>query len=119
MAVQRKITEPTMKDYAKDIFEIKGDIETIKRHMQEEKIEKLEDRKTLSDIKSTLVGSNMNGNKGIIFLLNDIDTRVKDLEKSSMERAQTETNAKWIGGFIITSLFALMIYIIQHLPNNQ
>lgn len=116
MAVQRNTNEPTIKDYAKDIITIKGDIESIRRHMEEGKAEKVEDRKTLSDIKSTLVGNNMNGNKGIIFLLNDIDTRVKDLEKSSLERAQTENNAKWVGGFIMTAMFALMIWIIQHLP---
>jgi hypothetical protein len=118
MAVQRK-TEPTIKDYAKDIFEIKGDIETIKRHMQEGKVEKLEDRKTLGDIKSTLVGSNMNGNRGIIFLLNDIDVRLKAVEKSDADRRQTENNAKWIGGFVITFFFILITYIIQHLPKSN
>ena len=108
--------EPTIKDYAKDIITIKGDIDSIKRHMLEGKLERGTQSDMLKDIKSTLVGNNMNGNKGIIFLLNDIDTRVKDLEKSSLERVQTETNAKWIGGFIITAMFALMVWIIQHLP---
>jgi len=105
MAVQRKITDPTIKDYASDIFKIKGDVETIKRHMDEGKAERIEDRKTLSDIKTTLIGSNMNGNKGIVYLLNDIDNRVKHLENTNLERKQTEVNAKWIGGFIISFFF--------------
>lgn len=116
MAVQRKFTEPNIKDYATDVITIKGDIESIRRHMEEGKAEKLEDRKTLTDIKNTLVGNNMNGNKGIIFLLNDIDVRLKQVEKSDLERKQTESNAKWVGGFIITAIFALMIWIVQHLP---
>jgi hypothetical protein len=119
MAVQRKITDPTIKDYASDIFKIKGDVETIKRHMDEGKAERIEDRKTLSDIKTTLIGSTMNGNKGIVYLLNDIDNRVKHLENTNLERRQTEVNAKWIGGFIITFFFALIVYIIQHLPKSQ
>jgi hypothetical protein len=119
MAVQRKNTEPTIKDYATDIITIKGDIESIRRHMEEGKTEKIEDRKTLSDIKSTLVGSNMNGNKGIIFLLNDIDVRLKAVEKSDSDRRTTENNAKWVGGFIITAIFALIIWIVQHLPKAQ
>jgi soluble cytochrome b562 len=119
MAVQRKITEPTIKDYASDIFKIKGDVETIKRHMDEGKTERIEDRKTLADIKTTLIGSTMNGNKGIVFLLNDIDDRVKHLEKSNLERSQNESNLKWVGGFIITFFFMLIVYIIQHLPKSQ
>ena len=119
MAVQRKITDPTIKDYASDIFKIKGDVETIKRHMDEGKAERIEDRKTLSDIKTTLIGSTMNGNKGIVYLLNDIDNRVKHLENTNLERKQTEVNAKWIGGFIISFFFALIVYIIQHLPKSQ
>ncbi len=119
MAVQRKFTEPTVKDYATDIITIKGDIESIKRHMDEGKVERLEQTKTLGDIKSTLVGNNMNGNKGIIFLLNDIDVRLKQVEKADLERKQTENNAKWVGGFIITAFLALMIWIIQHLPKTS
>jgi len=116
MAVQRKTTEPTIKDYATDIVTIKGDIESIKRHMDEGKVERSEQTKTLSDIKSTLIGSSMNGNKGIVFLLNDIDSRVRHLENSNLERHQTEVNAKWIGGFVITFFFILIAYVIQHLP---
>ena len=116
MAVQRKFTEPNIKDYATDVITIKGDIESIRRHMDERKLERQEDSKMLSDIKSTLVGSNMNGNKGIIYLLNDIDVRLKAVEKSDADRRTTENNAKWVGGFIVTAIFALMIWIVQHLP---
>jgi hypothetical protein len=73
---------------------------------------------SLSKIENTLIGNNYNGNKGIVFLLNDIDERVKDLEKSNLERDQTESNLKWVGGFIVTGFLSLMIWIITHLKGN-
>lgn len=116
MAVQRKNTEPTIKDFAVDIVTIKGELEGIKTHMKQDKEDRGELKQLVNDIKSSLVGNNLNGNRGIVFLLNDIDIRVKHLEKSNSERQQTESNAKWVGGFIITAIFALMIWIVQHLP---
>jgi len=118
MTVKRSAPQPTIKDYASDIITIKGDIDSIKRHMAEGKLERQSQTDTLRDIKSTLVGNNLNGNKGIVFLLNDIDKRVKDLEKSNSDRQQTESNFKWAGGFIIIAFFTLMIWIIQHLPKD-
>jgi soluble cytochrome b562 len=115
---KKKETDPTIKDYAIDIITIKGDIDSIKRHMEERKIDMIASINTLSDIKSTLIGNNMNGNKGIVFLINDIDKRVKDLEKANLEREQTESNAKWIGGIGLTALLSLMIYIVTHMKSN-
>jgi hypothetical protein len=99
-----------------DIVEIKGEIGRIKNHLDLIKKSNEQQSKSLSNIENTLVGNVMNGNKGIIFLLNDIDLRVKHLETNDLERRQTETNAKWIGGFIITFFFVLIAYVIQHLP---
>jgi hypothetical protein len=99
-----------------DIVEIKGEIGRIKNHLDLIKKSNELQSKSLSNIENTLVGNVMNGNKGIVFLLNDIDSRVKHLEINDLERRQTETNAKWIGGFIITFFFILITYVIQHLP---
>jgi hypothetical protein len=99
-----------------DIIEIKGEIGRIKNHLDLIKKSGESQNKSLSNIENTLIGNNLNGNKGIVFLLNDIDSRVKNLETNDLERRQTETNAKWIGGFIITFFFILITYVIQHLP---
>jgi hypothetical protein len=118
MALPKKQLEPSMKDYASDIIEIKGNIENIQRHMAEGKTERKEQTDTLKDIKNTLVGNSLNGNKGIVFLLNHIDERVKELERTNLERIQTENNIKWLGGFVFMSIFSLMIWIITHLKNS-
>jgi len=99
-----------------DIVEIKGEIGRIKNHLDLIKKSNEQQSKSLLNIENTLIGNNLNGNKGIVFLLNDIDSRVKHLEANNLERRQTETNAKWIGGFIITFFFILITYVIQHLP---
>lgn len=101
-----------------DIVEIKGEIGRIKNHLDFIKKSGERHGESLSKIENTLIGNNFNGNKGIVYLLNDIDDRVKHLEKSNLEREQTENNLKWAGGFIITGFLSLMIWIITHLKGN-
>jgi hypothetical protein len=101
-----------------DIVEIKGEIGRIRNHLDLIKASNERQSESLSKIENTLIGNNYNGNKGIVYLLNDIDDRVKHLEKSNLEREQTEVNLKYIGGFIIASIFSLIVWIIQHLPKN-
>lgn len=98
-----------------DIVEIKGEIGRIKNHLDLIKKSNERQSESLSKIENTLIGNNFNGNKGIVFLLNDIDDRVKHLEKSNLERSQSESNLKWVGGFILTCLFSLMVWIITHI----
>jgi len=99
-----------------DIIEIKGEIGRIKNHLDLIKKSNEQQSKSLSNIENTLIGNVLNGNKGIVYLLNDIDARVKHLETNDLERKQTENNAKWIGGFVLTFFFTLIVYVIQHLP---
>lgn len=98
-----------------DIVEIKGEIGRIKNHLDLIKKSNERQSESLSKIENTLIGNNFNGNKGIVFLLNDIDDRVKHLEKSNLERNQSESNLKWAGGFLITGLIGLMVWIITHI----
>ena len=107
-----------MESNISDIVEIKGEIGRIKNHLDFIKKSGEKQGESLSKIENTLIGNNFNGNKGIVFLLNDIDDRVKHLEKSNLEREQTDIVLKWAGGFIITGFLSLMIWIIQHLPKN-
>ena len=101
-----------------DIVEIKGEIGRIRHHLDLIKASNERQSESLSKIENTLIGNNYNGNKGIVYLLNDIDDRVKHLEKSNLEREQTENNLKWVGSFIITGFLSLMIWIITHIKGN-
>ena len=107
-----------MENNISDIVEIKGEIGRIKSHLDLIKKSNELQRESLLKIENTLIGNNLNGNRGIVYLLNDIDERVKHLENSNLEREQTETNLKWVGGFLITAIFTLMIYIITHMNDN-
>lgn len=107
-----------MESSISDIVEIKGEIGRIKNHLDLIKKSNERQSESLSKIENTLIGNNFNGNKGIVFLLNDIDERVKHLEKSNLEREQTENNLKWVGGFIFTGLLSLMIWIVTHIKSN-
>ncbi len=107
-----------MENNISDIVEIKGEIGRIRNHLDLIKSSNERQSESLSKIENTLIGNNYNGNKGIVFLLNDIDERVKHLEKSNLEREQIESNLKWVGGFIVTGFLSLMIWIITHIKGN-
>lgn len=107
-----------MENNISDIVEIKGEIGRIKNHLDLIKQSNERQSKSLTNIENTLIGNNLNGNRGIVFLINDIDDRVKNLENDNLERAQTESNLKWVGGFVISAIFGLMVWIVTHLKNN-
>lgn len=107
-----------MQSNINDIVEIKGEIGRIRQHLDLIKEDSKEQSIILTNIENTLVGNSLNGNKGVVFLINDIDKRVKHLEFSNLKREQTENNAKWVAGFVFAALSSLMLWIVTHLPKN-
>ena len=70
----------------------------------------------LIDIKNTLVGSNLNGNKGLVNKLDSMDSRLKEVEKKQALADEKLSTIKWtsrtIGGAIVA--FFLWFFINKH-----
>ncbi len=88
-------------------------LDKIEEHLR--LLKKSDDDKTLLllSIKNSLVGSDLNGNKGLVSTVDDLDKRVEKLEEQGSEIHIFIKQAKWVVALIITALISLIFKIIE------
>jgi hypothetical protein len=67
----------------------------------------------LVNIQTALLGSEFNEKKGMVYILNDIDRRVKLMEKKQDEHDIYVSQGKWAIGIIASALIAFGLYILR------
>ena len=92
----------------KDIIEIKGEVGRIRHHQDLQKQINETHTKLLIEIKNSLKGSDMNGNKGIVDEIYDLKGKVDHLEEFLSE---VKVYVKQ-GKFIVGVFAGLMVGII-------
>ena len=92
-------------------------IHSEKDYVMEEKLDRLENhfkvyktdmidlKTTVKNVETALIGSPLNGNKGIVNLIDEVNKKVEDMEKKQLLHEDTIKNYKStlklvIGGFI-------------------
>jgi len=89
------------------IEKVTAEIERIRHHQDLQKKVNEENSKILNDIKNALVGSDLNGNKGVVRQLNEIDNRVEDLEDFKGEINVYVRQFKFIVGAVVVILLGI------------
>jgi len=89
------------------IDKVAAEIERIRHHQDLQKKVNDENTKILNDIKNALVGSDLNGNKGVVKQLNEIDARVEDLEDFKGEISVYVRQFKFVIGAVIVILLGI------------
>jgi len=89
------------------IDKVTAEIERIRHHQDLQKKVNDENTKILNDIKNALVGSDLNGNKGVVKQLNEIDARVEDLEDFKGEISVYVRQFKFVIGTVIVILLGI------------
>ena len=79
----------------------------IEQHLRLIKEREIERDKVLKDIKSALIGSEFNGNKGVVSSLKDIDNRVEDLEDFKSEVNVYVRQMKFVIGAVVVILLGI------------
>jgi len=95
-----------------DVILIKGELERLNAHSKFFKETLKENEKNIIEIKSALIGNKMNGDKGIVFLISDIDKRVTEIERTQEEYKVYVNQMKWVGGIIISFIVGLMLLLV-------
>ena len=90
-----------------DLAKVTAEIERIRQHQDLQKKVNEENTKTLNDIKNALVGSDLNGNKGVVKQLTEIDNRVDDLEEFKGEVNVYVRQAKFVIGAMVVILLGI------------
>lgn len=92
----------------KDIIEIKGEIGRIRHHQDLQKQVNETNTKLLTDIKNALVGSELNGNKGLVNKVEAIEKK-QDLHEETL--SSHRLYFKQIG-VIISAVIAIVVGLI-------
>jgi len=69
----------------KDIVEIKGEIGRIRHHLDLQKTTNENASSSLNRIESALIGNVLNGNKGLVQEVNDLQTSVKSQNEKMIQ----------------------------------
>ena len=92
----------------KDVIEIKGEIGRIRHHQDLQKQVNETNTKLLTDIKNALVGSELNGNKGLVNKVEAIEKK-QDLQEETL--SSHRLYFKQIG-VIISAVIAIVVGLI-------
>jgi len=87
-------------------------IDRLENHFKVYKTDMIDVRNSVNNIENALIGSSLNGNKGMVHLLDDIKERVKDLEEKQILADELASNIKWFQRGLIGILFAYLTYLI-------
>lgn len=90
-----------------ELAKVTAEIERIRYHQDLQKKVNEDNSKILNDIKNALVGSDLNGNKGVVKQLIEIDNRVEDLEEFKGEVNIYVRQAKFVIGAMVIILLGI------------
>lgn len=99
----------------KDIIEIKGEIGRIRHHQDLQKQVNETNTKLLTDIKNALVGSELNGNKGLV---NKVETIEKKLDLQEETLSNHRLYFKQMG-LLISAVIAIVVGLIIRISINK
>lgn len=85
-------------------------LDRIEQHLKNLKLNDEKQGDLLLKIENALVGNQMNGNKGIVYLVSDIDARLKVLEQREALNDESIKNIKWLSRAIGTSIIAFFLW---------
>lgn len=92
----------------KDIIEIKGEIGRIRHHQDLQKQVNETNTKLLTDIKNALVGSDLNGNKGLVNKVEAIEKKI-DLQEETLSSHRLYFKQM---GVVISAVIAIVVGLI-------
>ena len=91
-------------------FVMEEKIDRLENHFKIYKTDNEDLKKTVKNIENAPVGSNLNGNKGIVNLLDEVDKRLNEMEKRQIVFEEVFSGFKWSVGTIATGIVTFFIW---------
>lgn len=85
-------------------------VDRLENHFKVYKNDMTDVKSTLIDIRNSMIGSNMNGNKGFIHLLDEVHKRVERMEERQVLFEDAFTNYKWSIRAFVTGLITFFLW---------
>lgn len=91
--------------------EIIARLERLENHFKVYKDDMSDVKDAIKDLKTAIVGSHINGNKGFIHLLDKISTKVDTIENENLLLKENMSLLKYISGSTVTALIGGLIVV--------
>jgi hypothetical protein len=92
---------------------VEGFQENTERHYTELKGKLETTSDDVTEIKKAILGSDFNEKKGLVYIINDVDRRVKIIEQKQVEYEIYLNQFKWVIGVVTTVFVAFGVYLLK------
>ena len=92
-------------------------LDSIEQHLRSLKLNDEKQGDLLIDIKNTLIGSHLNGNKGLVNQLDGMDLRLKEVEKKQALADEKLSTIKWTSRTIGGAIVAFFLWFFTNKQN--
>ena len=87
-------------------------LDRLDNHFKVYKSDLIEVRDSVKNIENALIGSNYNGNKGIVHLVSNLHKRLDKIENKQLLNDDFVTNLKWFQRGMIGIVFAYLTWLL-------
>lgn len=99
-------------DTQREILLIKHSVERLENHFKVYKDDVGQLKEDFRDLRTAIIGSQVNGNKGLIQLIDKISEKVDMIEDENILLKEHMRTGKFIAGAILTALLGFMTMIL-------
>jgi hypothetical protein len=100
-------------DTQREILLIKHSVERLENHFKVYKDDVGQLKDDFRDLKTAIIGSQINGNKGLIQLIDKISEKVDMIEDENILLKEHMKQGKWIAGIVLTALVGFMSMVLM------
>lgn len=90
-----------------------GKVERIEHHFQTYKNDMEFVKGKMKDIETAIIGNNVNGNKGFLHLVNELDRKVEVMEQKNVLLEENMKSMKFIKQGFIMGLIGFIFWLFQ------
>lgn len=90
-----------------------GKVDRLEHHFKVYKDDMSDVKDSIKDLKTAIVGNDVNGNKGFLHLVNEIDKKVDAMEAKNILLEENMKNVKFISRGFIMGLIGFIFWLFQ------
>jgi chaperonin cofactor prefoldin len=90
-----------------------GKVDRLEHHFQTYKNDMEYVKDEMKDIKTAIIGNNVNGNKGFLHLVNELDKKVERIEQQNILLEENMKSVKFIKQGFIMGIIGFIFWLFQ------
>lgn len=90
-----------------------GKVERLEHHFQTYKSDMEDVKGGMKDIKTAIIGNEINGNKGFMHLIDELDRKVDDMQAKNIVMEENMKIVKWVTRGFVGGIIGFIFWIFQ------